>query len=79
MRCTTQVTKITFTFLTNLVVSDIAFGSFVVFRSIIFVISPEYTLQLCRMVIGVGVMTSIMSALCILLLSLQVGTMSTAI
>ena len=70
-----ELTKISFIFLSNLGISDVMFGFVIALRSIFFLIDVHYLDVVCRVVLGGICATSLMSAICILLLSIQVVTL----
>ena len=68
-----QFTKTTFIFLCCLGSSDVVYGFAIAVRGILIYIVPQYTTEICRVLNGFITMTVILSSICILLLSVQVG------
>ncbi len=64
---------VTLLFLANLTGSDILFGAILLIRSVWILATSRYHIEACRLIFGVGgVVSSLMSAWCIFLLSCQV-------
>ncbi len=68
-----QLTKISYVFLSSLGVSDVLFGFTIALRSLCILLDVPYLDVVCRAAMGVIWATALQSAICILLLSLQVG------
>ncbi len=72
-----ELTKISYIFLSSLGTSDVLYGFGFAARPILLLTVPlhVYTSEVCRIFVGTFTMAVIMSAVCILLLSVQVSSL----
>ncbi len=68
-----QMTKISYVFLSSLGFSDVLFGFTIALRSLCILLDVQYLDVVCRIAMGVIWTMALQSAICILLLSMQVG------